>query len=81
LASSGGWAKLASSGKNSVIAAIGVNSSVMGVIGCWITLAEHDNLGVVKCVKSAMIDGKVIKENVYYELKNGEFVESYEGVK
>ena len=78
LASSGDSSHLAMDGKYSVGACVGVYSKIKGKIGCWITLAEwnwiDDNLTPV-CVKSAQIDGKILKEDVFYKLENGEFVE------
>ena len=73
LASSGDHSKLALNGKDSVGAAIGINNQIKGKVGCWITLSEYDN-NKIKCVKSAKIDGKKIKEDVWYKLKNGKFV-------
>jgi hypothetical protein len=48
---------------------------ISGIIGTWITLAEYDNNNVVKYVKSAQIDGKKLKPNIFYILKNKRFVE------
>jgi len=44
--------------------------------GGWITLAEYDDNGVVKFVKSAKIDGKKLKEDVWYKLENKKFVKA-----
>ena len=56
----------------------GADSKIKGKIGNWITLSEwewkNDDY-VPVCVKSAQIDGKKIKEDTWYQLKNGEFVE------
>lgn len=38
-------------------------------------LTEYDDDGNMICAKMTRVDGSVIKENVYYTLKNGEFVE------
>jgi hypothetical protein len=84
VASSGDYAKVASSGwrnwldvtgENSVAAAIGKYGKIRAKKGTWITLAEYDDEGKPLCVKSAQIDGKKLKENVWYELKGGEFNE------
>ncbi len=75
LASSGNYSQLASSGPNSIIAGIGIDNIAKGVITNWIVLAEYDNEGKVKYVKSAKIDGKKLKPNVWYKLKKGKFVE------
>ena len=37
--------------------------------------AERDNDNTLLCVKAAKVDGEKIKENVFYTVKNGEFVE------
>jgi hypothetical protein len=87
LASSGDYAKLASSGysaklqlngTDSVGAAIGLDSKIKGKKGDWITLAEwkfyeEKSRFVPICVKSAQIDGDILKEDTWYVLRNGEF--------
>lgn len=80
LASSGDSARLAIKGKNSVGANIGFNGIIKGCKGTWITLAEYEYDQekyeyVCVCVKSAQIDGEILKEDTWYQLKNGEFVE------
>ena len=80
LASSGDYAKLASSGYSAVIAGIGIRNTAKGKIGSWITLAEwrfsrEKNRWIPVCVKTEQIDGEKIKEDTFYQLKNGEFVE------
>ena len=62
-------------GENSVGAAIGYENKIRGKKGCWITLAEYDNTGKPKVVKSAQVDGKKLKENTWYQLINGKFTE------
>ena len=75
LASSGDNSRMAIEGKNSAGACLGRNSKIKGKIGTWITLASYDEKGVINCVKSAQIDGTELKEDVFYRLKDGEFVE------
>ena len=41
----------------------------------FVILAEYDDNGNPLCVKSAQIDGKLLKEDVFYQLKGGKFVE------
>ena len=53
---------------------------VKGKIGSWITLAEweyseEEKTYIPVCVKTEKIDGKKIKEDTFYKLENGEFVE------
>lgn len=63
------------SGKQSVAMSIGRGSKARGAKGCWIVLAEWDDDGIadVQCVQ---VDGERIKPDVWYKLKNGEFVEA-----
>lgn len=80
LASSGNGAKLASSGKDSVVCAAGVDSIAKAMIGSWITLSEwkydrDKDRYVPVCVKTEQVDGERIKEDTFYKLENGEFVE------
>ena len=80
IGSSGDSAKITATGKNSVVSAIGKNAVVRAALGNWIVLAEYgdwDGEGrPVKCVKTAMVDGEIIKANTWYKLENGEFVEA-----
>lgn len=75
LAASGDYSQLELNGVKSVGANIGVNGKIKGKKGDWIVLAEYDENGLPLCVKSAQIDGEKIKEDTFYQLKNGEFVE------
>ena len=80
LAASGNDSQLAASGEHSVMAGIGINNIAKGKKGCWIVLAEwvYDNKKdayIPKYVKSKKIDGKTIKEDTFYKLKDGKFVE------
>ena len=78
IGSSGDSAKIGSSGKNSVIMCAGNSSKVKAKKGSWITLAEWryiDNEWTPVCVKTEQVDGDRIKEDTYYQLKGGEFVE------
>ena len=78
IGSSGDYAKIDSTGKYSVIMCAGNNSKAKGKIGSWITLAEwknDDGIWKPKCVKTEYIDGTRIKEDTWYILKDGEFVE------
>ena len=80
IGSSGDSAKIDISGNDSVGAAIGIDSVIKGAVGNWITLAEwvYDNdkqRYIPVCVKSAQIDGEIIKADTWYKLSGGEFVE------
>ena len=80
LASSGDSSQLASSGDSSVVAGIGIDNIAKARKGSWITLAEwkydvNKNKYIPVCVKSEQVDGEKIKEDTFYKLENGEFVE------
>lgn len=79
IGSSGGYAQIDSTGEDSVIMCAGIDSTVKAKKGSWITLAEWvwDNekkRKVPKCVRTEFVDGKRIKEDTWYQIKNGEFV-------
>lgn len=83
IGSSGDDAKISSSGKHAVICCTGKNGKVKGKKGSWITLAEwtyrnQEKSYVPVCVKTEYIDGERIKEDTFYSIKNGEFVECSE---
>ena len=68
------------SGEEGVAAALGIESKAKAALGGWIVLAEwkfdkkHEEWHRVD-LKSAQVDGKKIKADIWYILKNGEFVE------
>ena len=83
IGSSGDSAKINSTGEDAVIMCAGSRSKAKGKKGSWITLAEwakDEEKGryVPICVKTERVDGEKIKEDTYYTLKNGEFVEVQE---
>ena len=80
IGSSGDSAQIKLEGIDSVAAAIGIGSRIKAKKGNWITLAEwsyEENAGryVLLCVKSALVDGETLKEDVWYMLQDGEFKE------
>ena len=80
IGSSGDAAQIDISGNDSVGAAIGIGGVIKGAVGNWITLAEwvYDNdkqRYIPVCVKSAQIDGEIIKADTWYKLSGGEFIE------
>lgn len=78
IGSSGDYAKIGSSGKHSVICCAGHGGKVKAKIGSWVTLAEWKMQGeeyMPVCVKTMKVDGEIIKEDTWYMLKDGEFVE------
>ena len=78
IGSSGDLAQIGSSGKNCVICCAGNGCKAKGKIGSWITLSDWDYVNGERtpiCVKTEKIDGERIKEDTFYMLKNGKFVE------
>lgn len=65
--------------KESIALATGINSKAKGKIGCFIVLAEWKEINYeyhIVDVKSAKVDGENIKEDTFYTLKDGKFVEA-----
>ena len=65
-------------GKESIALATGINSKAKGKIGCFIVLTEWKEINNeyhIVDVKSAKVDGENIKEDTFYMLKDGKFVE------
>ena len=65
-------------GKESIALATGIKSKAKGKIGCFIVLAEWKEINYeyhLVDVKSAKVDGENIKEDTFYMLKSGKFVE------
>ena len=80
ICSSGNFARIASNGKDSIICCMGHNSIARGKIGNWIVLTEwaydkEKEASFPICVKTEFVDGKKIKEDTFYKLENGKFVE------
>ena len=66
----------ASVGKDGIAAVRGNNCRVRGDIGSVILVAEEEKYSYkLQTYKVAVVDGKTIKANTWYTLKNGEFVE------
>ncbi len=80
-ASATGYKSGASASKGSVALATGYKTRAKGEIGAFIVLTECEEIDseyFIKDVKVARVDGKAIKEDVWYTLKNGEFIEANE---
>ncbi len=73
-ASSGDRSTARVSGKNSIAVANGSNAAASGAIGCYIALTEYGDNGKILCAKMTKVDGKRIKADTLYTLKNGKFV-------
>ena len=76
IGSSGDYAQIDSTGEYSVIMCAGHNSIAKAKKGSWITLSEwYQDEKKPKCVKTEYVDGEKIKEDTWYKLIDGEFVE------
>ncbi len=71
-ASAGEWGS-ASAGERGLAACRG--GKVKGGLGCMLALCEIDSNGRNISAKAVIVDGETIKEDTWYTLKNGEFVE------
>jgi len=67
-------------GKSSFAIATGINGKAKGKKGCYIALAEWRHVKnydyQLVNFKTHKVDGKKIKENTFYKLKNGKFIEA-----
>ena len=57
---------------------VGIEGKAKGSIGSWIVVSEWVQVGERwsrKAVKCAKVDGKKVKDDTFYFLKNGELVE------
>ena len=80
VASNTGYKSVASNlGQKSISSCLGIRGQASGKKGTWLVVAEwiqDENWNwEVKEVKTVKVDGKKIKEDTYYALENGEFVE------
>ena len=67
------------SGTDSIAIATGYDSRAKGALGCAIVVAERaewngETYPLID-IKSAIVDGKIVKANTFYALRGGEFVE------
>ena len=74
-AATGAYCRAKADGKDSIAVVNGACGKACGALGCYLVLTEYDDDGHMICAKMARVDGSAIRENVYYTLKNGEFVE------
>jgi len=72
-AAAGNWGS-AAAGKQGLACCRG--GKVKGGIGAVLALSEIDDNGNNISAKAVIVDGKTIKVNTWYTLKNGEFVEA-----
>ena len=74
----GNWSAAIVEGKESIALATGIKSKAKGKIGCFIVLTEWKEINNeyhIVDIKSAKVDGENIKEDTFYMLKDGKFVE------
>lgn len=75
----GDWSAASVEGKDSIALAFGIESKAKGALGCYIVLAEwgEDDEGnrQLKTVECHKVDGKTVKPDTWYTLKNGKFME------
>ena len=78
-ASNTGYRSAASNtGDYSVALAWGINSKASAALGSYIVLAEYDDDGKFVRAKMGKIDGKRLKANTFYQLKDGKFIKAEE---
>ena len=75
-AATGAYCRAKADGKDNIAVANGYRSRARGAMGCYLVLTEYDDDGNMLLAKMAKVDGSTVKENVWYTLKNGEFVEA-----
>jgi hypothetical protein len=67
-------------GKEGCAISIGIEGRASGAVGCWLTLAEWKQDEKFDwhriSVKTALVDGKKIKADTFYQLKNGKFIQA-----
>ena len=73
---SGFKSSAATSNKNAIVLACGKKAKAKGVKGSYLVLTEwNEDSTELLCAKMERVDGEKIKENIWYVLQNGEFVE------
>ena len=75
VAVSGVRAKVVATGKNSVIAISGRNGCFKGVNGTFVSCADFDGNGKCNRFVTGCIGQNGLKENTWYTVRNGKFVE------
>ena len=75
----GSWSTATNTGKNGFAISTGIKGKAKGSLGCYIAVAEwtyDESANEYKLVefKAHKVDGKTIKPDTFYSLKNGNFV-------
>ena len=67
-------------GKESIAIVTGLDSKACGALGCWLVLTERGDWNgetyPIKEVKAVRVDGKTIKPDTWYKLKDGQIMET-----
>ena len=74
----GNYSAASNTGNCSVALAWGINSKASAALGSYIILAEYDDDGKFVRAKMGKIDGKRLKANTFYQLKDGKFIKAEE---
>ena len=71
----GYWSTAATSGYWSIAVAGGHECRARGALGCWLVLAERDDIGHILGVQAVPVDGDTIRAGALYVLRGGKVVE------
>ena len=74
-AASGYKSTAATSGDESIAVAGGYECRARGALGCWLVLAERDDIGHILGVQAVPVDGDTIRAGALYMLRGGKVVE------
>ena len=74
-ATTGNSAESSVKGKNAIAASLGVKGKAKAEKGGWLVLAEYKDNGDIKAMGIARVNGKKIRADTFYSLKDGKFVE------
>ena len=74
-ATSGDNSTAATSGDESIAVAGGYECRARGALGCWLVLAERDDIGHILGVQAVPVDGDTIRADTLYVLRGGKVVE------
>ena len=74
-ATSGYKSTAATSGHRSIAVAGGHECRARGALGCWLVLAERDDIGHILGVQAVPVDGDTIRADTLYVLRGGKVVE------
>ena len=75
-ATSGDESTAATSGDESIAVAGGHECRARGALGCWLVLAERDDIGHILGVQAVPVDGDTIRAGALYVLRGGKVVEA-----